>query len=343
MINNDIYINRELFSKEKEYFTSGWVFIGLTTDLKKNNSFITLKNAFCNIVVQNFGGELKAFDNICAHRFHSIQEEFQGRRPLVCKYHSWGYDKNGCSRNDTNVKLKNYPISIVGIFVFVNLGTKKERSLSEFLGKFYTKLESLSTFIDEEIDIDNFQIKHKANWKLLVENVTECYHCQSVHKESLGILGMGKGDPYNFEFSGIHNSIEYPLYEEDSIQLSKLNKLLVDRPFKHNSYLHIMVAPNLFISSTSGKFYYVGRMDPITVDRTNLILMFKSSKFKNVPENLIYQMLKIGKENTITVVNEDKNIVENIQENLKFVPNRESKWSELEHRIIHFYTNFKTQ
>lgn len=336
---NQHYINSESFFKESKFFSEGWVFVGLETELKSKNDFITLNTAFLNIVVQNFSGELKAFDNICQHRYHSIQTEYIGNRPLVCKYHSWGYDRKGCTRMNKDVRLMSHPIEKAGIFVFINAKNKSNQSLQQYLGNYYTDLLQISSYIDSDINVASEILNHKANWKLLVENVIECYHCQSVHKESLGVLGMGKGEPYNFKANGIHNSIEYPLFEEDSIKESRLMKKFENRPFKHNSYYHILIAPNLFISSTSGKFFYVGRLDPISESETNLILNFKSSKFHELKSNLIHQYLLVNRENTIKVVKEDREIVENIQKNLDKVPDKEQFWGGLESRLNHYYNN----
>ena len=46
-------------------------------------------------MVQNFQGELRAFDNVCLHRGAELQWETEGVRPLTCRYHGWGYDAGG--------------------------------------------------------------------------------------------------------------------------------------------------------------------------------------------------------------------------------------------------------
>jgi phenylpropionate dioxygenase-like ring-hydroxylating dioxygenase large terminal subunit len=49
-------------------------------------------------VLQNFKGEIRAFANICSHRFNRIQTEPRGNRPLMCAYHGWNFDESGFPR-----------------------------------------------------------------------------------------------------------------------------------------------------------------------------------------------------------------------------------------------------
>ena len=54
-------------------FKPSWLCLGFVDDLKSDRDFITAQIGPHSIVVQNFGGELKAFRNVCSHRFSRIQ------------------------------------------------------------------------------------------------------------------------------------------------------------------------------------------------------------------------------------------------------------------------------
>src|SRR5690606_29503708 len=96
-------------------------------------------------------------------------------------------------------------------------------------------------------------VKHQANWKLLVENVLECYHCASVHPETfITGLGVGRKPISNVEMSAQgHSSSHFP---RTPIKREALRKKIIshldDRGLTHNSFYHIHIFPNLFISST---------------------------------------------------------------------------------------------
>jgi phenylpropionate dioxygenase-like ring-hydroxylating dioxygenase large terminal subunit len=76
-------------------FSKNWIFAGMTSDFSENNAFVTLNIFGYPVIIQNFNGELKAFENICPHRFNKIQTKAKGTRFFMCSYHNWAFDKNG--------------------------------------------------------------------------------------------------------------------------------------------------------------------------------------------------------------------------------------------------------
>lgn len=58
-------------------------------------------------------------------------------------------------------------------------------------------LSNISSLFENTV-INNIEtLAHSANWKFLVENLLECYHCPSVHEKSLGDIGLGYGIRFN--------------------------------------------------------------------------------------------------------------------------------------------------
>ena len=337
---NNLYIDNEQILKETSYFNSDWIFVCLKSSLIENNSFVTLKTYYNNIVVQNFRGKLVALSNICVHRFNTIQNGIEGKSALVCDYHSWGYDKLGKTRSDKSACLESYEVGECGDFVFINI-SKNNTNLTDYLGNFHQELVDLSSLFNNSNFSKIKTIKHQANWKFLVENVLECYHCQSVHSESLGSIGLGLGKPYNHITYNRHDSIEYPVIEENKKKKTKGLKLFENRDLKHQSYKHFYIAPNLFISSTEGLFFYIGRLDPISETETNLHVMFRISKINNeVNKNIIKHFYEASLINSINVIKEDQFILENQQMNMKFVQNKIALLTNEEPRIINFHKEY---
>ena len=335
------YENGEHFKKESKYFNSDWLFICLKSQVTENNSFVTLKNFYHNIVVQNFRGELVALSNICVHRFNTIQDDLEGKRPLVCKYHSWGYDKSGKTRSHKSACLEKYEVGICGDFVFINI--KNKTSLEDYLGTFYSYLQNISSLFDSTNSNNILTLTHSANWKFLVENVLECYHCPSVHQESLGDIGLGHGIPFNHILYDKHDSIEYPIIEENKKKNSKGMRFFENRNYCHQSYKHFYIAPNLFISSTEGLFFYIGRLDPISKKKTNLQVMFRISLFNsNINKNMIKHLYDVSSVNSINILKEDKVILERQQTNMKYTPNQEAIITKDEPRISNFHKNYNS-
>jgi phenylpropionate dioxygenase-like ring-hydroxylating dioxygenase large terminal subunit len=85
-----------VFARERSaLFQSGWNFVGFRQQIAQPNDFITRTIADVPVVVQNTRGKVKAFLNVCSHRFCAIQSEQSGNRPLLCPYHGWAYDGEG--------------------------------------------------------------------------------------------------------------------------------------------------------------------------------------------------------------------------------------------------------
>ena len=90
------YHSPEAFAAEQtKLFQRTWACVGFQRDLQKHNDFISREVGGLSVVVHNFNGELKAFHNVCSHRFNRIHTAPKGNRPLQCAYHGWIYDSAG--------------------------------------------------------------------------------------------------------------------------------------------------------------------------------------------------------------------------------------------------------
>jgi phenylpropionate dioxygenase-like ring-hydroxylating dioxygenase large terminal subunit len=272
-----------LAEEVERLFAAGWLFVGTTAELSVNNAFVTLDLPGVAVVVQNFCGELRAFQNICTHRFNRIQTETRGKRPLMCGYHAWNFDQSGFpigrpkrdqfpadtpERRD-RLCLPRYRVDTCGAFVFVDISGQAP-PLTAYLGEVAGELEAISGHMGAEIHFEEYP--HEANWKLLVENVLECYHCASVHPETfIGGLGVGHHPIRDVSMSGEHSSCHFPRAEIKREKLRrKILSHLAERRYQHDSFFHIYVFPNLFISSQEGLTFYIGQALPSASGRTVL-------------------------------------------------------------------------
>ena len=143
------------------------------------------------IVVRGEDGRVRAFHNVCRHRGTRICEAAGGRfsGAIRCPYHAWTYALDGCLLAATSMAAlegfdrEDYPLQPVAAavwegFVFLWLAGDPEpfeTSHAPLIGRFarygMADLKAL-----RRIDYDV-----RANWKLIFENYSECYHCPSVH------------------------------------------------------------------------------------------------------------------------------------------------------------------
>nr|WP_281397073.1 aromatic ring-hydroxylating dioxygenase subunit alpha [Sphingobium boeckii] len=307
-------------------FQKGWQFVSMTDELANDQDFVTLDLPGTAVVVQNFAGALRAFRNVCPHRLNLVQTEERGNRPLICRYHGWAFDSGGRPKtlpprqefpsggDDERLCLQRFHVEICGRFVFVSM-EESPPSLTEFLGEFALVLDQLSRVIGPLTNQGT--IAHACNWKLLVENVLECYHCGFVHPETfVKGLGIGKKAIADVRIALGHSSSHFPKSPtaRDALKARAVAHL-IDREYVHESFFHVHIFPNLFISSSEGAAFYVGHAVPISAGETNLRTRFFAPKIDlddraQARQDLINrQAVTLGKQ----VIGEDKTILENVQ------------------------------
>lgn len=352
MLPKEYYADPSHLNLEVEkIFKTSWIFVGLEEDLANNHDFVCTEFNGASIVVQNFSGSLRAFQNICSHRFNPLQYERQGNRPLICRYHYWRFDQEGSplgngpsmTANARQNCLKKYRVQKCGKFVFVAMNDNVD-DLQTFLGDFYETLESLSGHIGSQISVH--ELPHAANWKLLVENVLECYHCSAVHPETfVKGLGVGRVPVQDVIFESDHSSCHFPRTATESENKRKrLLNHLEARDFHHNSFYHIHIFPNLFISSTEGSSFYIGSALPIAADQTMLVSRFLEPQVtltdgQRRKQNLINEhTVPLG----LKVIDEDRAILEKIQSTISIV-DLEGCLAEQEIRLAGFENSYVTK
>jgi glycine betaine catabolism A len=186
-------------------FRRSWQCIGREDELVRPGAFRSFEVGGSGVVVvRDETGTLRAFHNVCRHRGTRLVEapEGQGLTKLVCPYHAWTYRLDGRLIGTPHMaEAKEFDRADFGLhpvatevwrgFVFVNLDPKA-RPLAETLGGLLRRaapypLEHLRRAHRVEYDI-------AANWKLIVQNANECYHCPGVHPQLVKITPYRSGE-----------------------------------------------------------------------------------------------------------------------------------------------------
>lgn len=342
------YFEEKIFEKEKNsIFHNNWMFICFRQDVSNVNDFITSRIGRIPVVVQNMNGEIKAFMNVCSHRFSILQTAERGNRPLFCPYHGWAFNHEGIptgipkkplfkgfsEQELCDLKLNEYSLQICGDLIFVHINTPKT-SLKEYLGEFYLDLEQISS--SKDILVDTNRINIGANWKVIVENTLESYHVNLVHAETFKRLGT-KG--LDFKFTNSHSNWETELnLPEDDPKLKRVHDLFKDRSYKINGYRHYLIYPNLLVSTSYGTSYNFSVIDPISPNETSFTsLVFTATPSK---QNVIFNTFKdslIGFNRQ--VFDEDQTICEEVQKGV-VVTNKPGVLSLEEKRVHSFQENY---
>ncbi len=186
-------------------FRRSWQCIGREDELSGPGAFRTVEVAGSGVlVVRDESGTLRAYHNVCRHRGTRLVEapEGAGLTKLVCPYHAWVYRLDGRligtphmadAKEFDRADFGLHPVAIATWrgFVFVNLDPHAP-PLESTLGGLIRRaapypLERLRRAHRVTYDI-------AANWKLIVQNANECYHCPGVHPQLVKITPYRSGE-----------------------------------------------------------------------------------------------------------------------------------------------------
>mgnify|MGYP001823950116 FL=1 len=193
MLEQEYYTSDEVFQKEMDLiFTKKWLFAGHQSRIPEAGDFFMFEVGKESLIVtRDREGRVRAFFNICRHRGARVCSERSGSfvGGIQCPYHAWTYALDGRLIGAPHMEevkgfqKESYPLRPVSIatwegLIFVNLDDRPEpfdRSFAPLIGKFSQwNLEEL-----EAVHRTTYEVE--ANWKLLFQNYSECYHCPSVH------------------------------------------------------------------------------------------------------------------------------------------------------------------
>ena len=341
------YIDEAWFAREREsLFRPLWQFAGLRTMLRKHNDFITRRICGIPVVIQNFEGQLRAFENLCLHRQNPLQTAAQGSRPLVCSYHAWGYDAEGAVANmpferelfryppkeRECLKLKRFALEMVGNLVFVNLSPEPIALRDQFSDEVLESLAQVSEAFDDETILTTFKLK--CNWKLVYENLRDAHHPRFVHAQSIYKnvrFGVAMDEP---AIAASKQLAETGCADRDdalrhlrAFSNGGLNEAMesmpeygwhrnVQRFGDRDWYYNWLVYPNLHIASGSGGYsFIIEHHVPVSAGRTDLIVHYVTAKKRAryaTSAAVLYEHMQGG----ARVLREDIKVMEDIQATL---------------------------
>ena len=161
------------------------------------------------IVVRGRDGEIRAFHNTCTHRGAKLCDAANGSNArITCPYHQWTFALDGkllAARNmpeefdKAAYGLRPVAIENIAGLIFLCLADnpppidRVKADIAEQVSIY--KLDRLKVAVQDDLI-------EPANWKLVMENNRECYHCDASHPElmkSLSTYGFGKGLPEDGE------------------------------------------------------------------------------------------------------------------------------------------------
>nr|WP_315469940.1 aromatic ring-hydroxylating dioxygenase subunit alpha [uncultured Sphingorhabdus sp.] len=227
-----LYVSDEAFAFDTQVMLkSVWLYACTVAHVKNAGDYFVFELAGNSIIIlRGRDNEVRAFWNSCRHRGAKICLEQSGRAPrLMCPYHQWTYGLDGkllAARSmaedfdKADHGLNPVALENVGGLIFICLSDnpppigRVKADIADQIAVY--GLEKLKVAVQDDY-IDD------ANWKLVMENNRECYHCDVGHPELISVLGttgFGKDAPADdyletkraeWQALGIdHDVIEFP-------------------------------------------------------------------------------------------------------------------------------------
>lgn len=214
-LRSEAYLDAKWLDAEMSaVFGRTWQWICHTENLTEPGSYVSTTVAGMPIaVVRDRSGELRAFYNVCKHRAHELLSGSGTTRNIVCPYHAWTYDLDGglkaARRADRmegfekgEICLDQVKVEEFGGFVYVNLdGTAA--SLADQAGDLASEIAYWAPDVADLTHAKRLTYDVNTNWKNVIDNFLECYHCHIAHKEFVDLVDM---DTYEVKTHGIWSS-----------------------------------------------------------------------------------------------------------------------------------------
>ena len=177
-------------------FYSQWLFAGLEAEISRPGDYFTLEIGPSSVIVlRDKAGKIRAFHNSCRHRGSRICTPGRGRSSsLVCPYHHWTYGLDGslvqarlmpAEFDKSQHGLKPVKIESMSGILYICLSDDPP-NFSDYRAKAEPLLAPHN--LAEAKVAAQTTIMEQGNWKLVMENSRECYHCKACHPELMTSL-----------------------------------------------------------------------------------------------------------------------------------------------------------
>lgn len=277
----DAYLSQDVFDWEMEHlFGSTWLCVGRGDELVAPGQIRAIDVAGEGVLLaRDRDGALTAFSNVCRHRGHELAPvgEAIDARLIRCPYHSWSYRFNGDLRaaptftQTPNFDMSEFPLVGVAVteymgWVWVDLSGEAAPIESHFgnLAELATPYETnrLTTAAVHSYVVD-------ANWKIIVENYNECYHCSSIHPELCEVTPTDSGydhEPTGMWCGGTMTLKDHAVTMSLSGESNGINFRNIDGEMARHVW-YLTVVPNLLLS-IHPDYVMTHRLVPLSPDQT---------------------------------------------------------------------------
>lgn len=207
------YTDPAFFVREKNrIFRHSWQFVGMTEQVANAGDFFTCTLGDVPVVItRDESGTLRAMINVCRHRGSElVLQKCGNRNTLQCHYHAWTYNLDGSLRSAPGTKyepefdktlfsLHSAQVATWGPFIFVN-PDQHAPSLASMLGELPELLRATGLNLNGVKRRVQRTYEIAANWKVVIDNYLECYHCPVAHPGFSSLIDINNYSVTEYEY-----------------------------------------------------------------------------------------------------------------------------------------------
>ena len=320
-------------------FRKSWNYVGPLSQLTAVGDYVTgYAGGVPVVVVRNEHG-LAGFVNVCRHRRHEVMKGRGNARLMQFGYHAWTYDLAGGLRQvprsaaEPNFRLEDYPLlpiraEALGPFVFVHLDPDA-RPVHDYYGPILDIIAGSGVVLDTLKPYSREEWQSHANWKTMLENYLECYHCAVAHPGFNAAIDV-RPDAYALTAHGWFLSQSGQVRPSALQGKSKIKLYDVAGEVTQSQYHFLW--PNVTININPG--FPNLSIDVWTPDGPNATKGFSEQFFgPGVSEEFAQSLVAFNKQ----VAKEDDTLTDSVQRGLLGgLPDRGRFLTNSEHLVVHF-------
>lgn len=273
-------------AERERFFARMWACIGREEDVARPGDAVVREVAGESlIVVRGEDDEIRAFYNVCRHRGTRLlaDDAACSSRRIQCPYHAWTYDLRGrlvaAPRMDEGPRFRkaDYPLKPAAVgrwdgHLFLNLA-ERPAPLSDHLGELPDRFRPWG--------MGGLRRAHRlvydvaANWKLILQNFSECDHCPIIHPalQQLSHHLSGENAPSTSSYLG--GRMEFREGVETLAIGGKARRAILPGVLgddRHHVYFYVLL-PNLLLS-LHPDYMLTHLLRPVACDRTEIVCDF---------------------------------------------------------------------
>ncbi|GKU06299.1 unnamed protein product [Fusarium langsethiae] len=301
------YRSAEIYKLERRaIFSKKWILLTHKLRFQQVGDYLSFTYAeFPIFLIRDRDGNINGFHNACRHRAYPVIKDKAGKTGIIsCKYHGWLYGLKGnlakAPRFETVPDFDKNQHGLLPIhvhvdktgFVWVNLQAELEETWEKQFGGVDEK--TMFDFTSGYKYDHMWEMDLKSNWKGVMENYNECYHCPTSHPLIARVSDLPK---YNVEPKG--NCLEHTI----------VNKKEDDGTDDFKRSIRFFF-PSTSVTVTKN-FFYIQRMIPVDEKHTRI----ENEVFRH--DSAGDEIFKATMDFYAQVLDEDKELCESAQANLE--------------------------